>query len=85
MSDEPTGFGAQSTATVMLVGIVSYLIFELARNGNLNAREFHKHLDDLGGPDSLEESPEEKRMRLSILGIVRKSIDAGAAHHDKSD
>ena len=43
---------AQSTAVVTLLGVVTYLVHELVKNGNLNARDFGQHLDDLGAPDS---------------------------------
>lgn len=69
----------QSTAVITLLGVVTYLVHELVKNGNLNARDFNQHLDDLSAPDSLDESPNEKRMRASVINLVRKAIESGGA------
>ena len=77
MSDPLTKhFAMQATATVTLLGVVAYLVHELAKNGMLNRGDFEKHLEDLGAPDSESESPEEMRMRASILKMIRKAAAA---------
>lgn len=67
----------QATATVTLLGVVTFLVHELTKSGALNRRDFEKHLEDLGAPDSDNESPEEQRMRASILKMIRKAADTG--------
>lgn len=78
MSETSSSLDAQATAVTTLVGVVAYMAYELARNGSLNVRNFHKHLDDIGGPDRLDESPQEKTMRTSIIAAMRSAIDEGA-------
>lgn len=56
----------QATATVTLLGVVAYLVHELSKSGTLNRHDFEKHLEDLGAPESDNESPEEQRMRPII-------------------
>lgn len=73
----------QSAAITTLVGIVAYLTHELAHSGTLNIRSFHKHLDDLGAPDSLSESVQEKNMRESILKVIRNA--AGEGENDAAE
>ena len=67
----------QATATVTLLGVVAFLVHELAKSGTLNRHDFEKHLEDLGAPDSDDESPEEQRMRSSILTMIRKAAQSG--------
>ncbi len=35
----------QATATVTLLGVVAFLVHELAKSGTLNRHDFEKHLD----------------------------------------
>ena len=78
MSDPVQNYLAtQATATVTLLGVVAYLVHELSKSGTLNRHDFEKHLEDLGAPDSDDESPEEQRMRASILKMIRKAADSG--------
>ena len=67
----------QATATVTLLGVVAFLVHELAKSGTLNRHDFEQHLEDLGAPDSDDESPEEQRMRSSILTMIRKAAQSG--------
>jgi len=80
MSETSSYLDAQASAVTTLVGVVAYMAYELARNGNLNVRNFHKHLDDLGGSDRPNESANEKSMRASIITAMRNAIDEGATH-----
>ena len=67
----------QSTATVTLLGVVAYLVHELTRTGTLNREHFDRHLEDLDAPDGPNESAEERRMRKSIITMVRKAAATG--------
>lgn len=78
---DPIGnyIATQGTATVTLLGVIAFLVHELTKSGTLNRQNFEKHLEDLGAPEGENESPEEVRMRASIIRVIRKAVDQGVS------